>query len=44
MILLATLATVHFYFLFLIASEDPSIDKTYIKGHPIFRLCCLIYP
>ncbi|EFX81380.1 hypothetical protein DAPPUDRAFT_303413 [Daphnia pulex] len=44
MILLATLAAVHFYFLFLIASEDPSIDKTYIKGHPIFRLCCLIYP
>nr|CAH0105905.1 unnamed protein product [Daphnia galeata] len=44
MILLATLGIIHFYFLYLIASEDSNLDKTYIKGHPIFRLCCLIYP
>lgn len=44
MVLLAALGGVHFYFLFLIASEESNEEKPNIKVNPIFRLGCLIYP
>ncbi|XP_057373719.1 transmembrane protein 39A-like [Daphnia carinata] len=43
-ILLAALGTIHFYLLFLISAEDANEDKSCIKGNPLFRLGCLLYP
>lgn len=44
LLLLAVLGVVHFYFLYLVASEELNEDKPNIKVNPMFRLGCLFYP